>query len=291
MCKKCSFVQSMPVPCSQELADYYESKYRLGRRYGADVADTTNFPYDNLFYFNRGESIAELVSKYIEPNSGNSKLRVLDIGTGFGHILHSMGKRFPNSEKYAIEISDICIEHLKSLGVHVFTEPAEKILPKLKQKFDIIILSHLFEHLVNPLEFLSLLSSNLSPTGLLYIEVPNIPVESLEKYPDHKWAPRVDEPHISFFSQKTLVTILEKVNFEVLFCDTAGYKYKYVSGFRFYLPKLQASFLNLMPRWLFSFLRNNRFTSPLRIGKREKPFYEYGGFRIWVRGISKLNSQ
>ncbi len=282
----------MPIPTNAELADYYAIDYRYGGRYGSDVADVSNFPYDNLFYLNRGESITRLVSQYYNIQKGTEPVRILDIGAGFGHILHAFGKCFPDSTRYAIEISDVCIKHLSSLGIKVYPELAETILPKMDEQFDIIVLSHVLEHLSNPTEMVRLLRERLSNSGLLYIEVPNIPIESLTKYPDNKWAPRADEPHITFFSKETLMTLLTKQDLNVLFCETGGAKYKHISGFRFRLPKLQPFILKYLPQWLFFLLRKQNFTNPWRVQKREDSFYEYGGFRIWIRSIStKHNHQ
>ena len=38
---------------------------------------------------------------------------------------------------------------------------------------------------------------------------------------------------------------------------------------------------------LFLFLRSLRATQPLRVRDREDAFYEYGGFRIWIRSVSR----
>jgi len=291
ICANCSFVQMIPVPTDFELVDYYKIDYRYGERYGSEVANVSEFPCDNLFYLNRGESIAELVSKSFNSEKESEPVRILDIGAGFGHVLHAFGRRFTDPELFAIEISEVCIKHMTSLGIKVYSELAEDILPELDEQFDIIVLSHVLEHLANPKEMVRLLRNRLSNNGLLYIEVPNIPVESLKKYPDNKWAPRVDEPHITFFSRETLKRILKNEDMKILFCETGGEKYQYVSSVRFRLPRLQPFILNHMPRRLFLALRKQRFASSLRVQMRENSFYEYGGFRIWIRSISTKNGR
>lgn len=283
-CNRCGLVQVVPPPASEALTAYYISDYRSGGYHGSDVADVSQFPKDNLFYFNRGQSIADLLLPYVQKENP----QILDIGAGYGHILYALGQRYPDSTRMAIEFSDVCARHLKSLGVEVFTKPVEEVLPRMERRFDLVVMSHVLEHLLDPRRVLQLIKGSLAPGGTLYVEVPNIPAESLTRYPDHGWAPRFDEPHITFFSQLTLRDLLESSRFEVRFCSTAGAQYKYISAFRFRLPPMRSFIQGLIPPSLFFALRKQSFTKPLRVQEREETFYQYGGFRIWIRSVSKV---
>lgn len=276
-------VQSSPRPSLEALANYYAEDYRGGCCAGADVADVEEFPKDNLFYYNRGQSIAELLSSYIETD----RPRILDIGAGFGHILYALGERYPEAPLTAIEFSDVCVKHLESLGIEVHDEPAEDVLPRLNRSFDVVVISHVFEHLLDPRGMLEVVRSHLSENGLLYIEVPNIPEEAMRRYPDHVWAPRFDEPHITFFSKDTLAGLLRALDFDVEFCDTAGPEYKFVSSLRYRMPTMRWFVQGLIPPRLFHFLRRQKFTQPVRVKDREDSFYRYGGMGIWIRTVSR----
>jgi SAM-dependent methyltransferase len=282
-CVECGLVQVVPRPDPRVLADYYARDYRSGPRFGADVADASRFPRDNLFYFNRGQSIARLVSPFLKKEAP----QILDVGAGYGHVLYGFGELYPRGTRSAVEFSDVCAEHLKSVGVQVHTRPVEEVLPGLERKFDLVILSHVLEHLLEPGAALRLIRASLVPGGVLYIEVPNIPPESLLRYADHRWAPRFDEPHISFFSVPTLRRLMHSAGFEELFCETAGPEYRYISRLRFHLPPLRSTLQDLLPASLFFFLRRLRLTRPLRVQDREESFYQYGGFRLWIRSVWK----
>jgi len=130
-CRQCGLVQVVPRPSTQALVDYYAVDYRRGGKYGSDVANAGLFPRDNLFYFNRGQSITELVSQYIHKENP----RILDVGAGYGHILYSLGQQYPMSERVAIEYSNPCIQHLQSLGIQAYAQPVEEILPQMVQRF------------------------------------------------------------------------------------------------------------------------------------------------------------
>jgi hypothetical protein len=79
-CEGCALVQVLFPPTLQRLTDYYAVDYRKGCFAGADVADVTTFPLDNLFYYDRGQSIADLVTPYLKaPALTGQAPRILDI--------------------------------------------------------------------------------------------------------------------------------------------------------------------------------------------------------------------
>jgi SAM-dependent methyltransferase len=278
-------VQVDPLPDAEALNAYYRHDYRTGGLYGSDTNDAATFPRDNLFYFNRGESIADLVDKHL----GRSPQNILDVGAGFGHILHALGQRFPGARRLAIEHSDVCVRHLRDIGAEAIAEPVEEVLPGIGRDFDVIILSHVFEHLLDPARTLADLAARLSRGGILYIEVPNIPSDSLHRYLDHQWAPRYDEPHITFFDRTTLRRFLEQQGLNVAFCETAGPTYREVSGLRFSLPPFRQTVQRLIPKTVFQFLRRSGATKTVRVQERENEFFQYGGERLWIRSVSTAN--
>lgn len=282
-CQHCGLVQVFPRPSLSQLADYYLADYRDGVRAGTDVADTNRFPKDNFFYYNRGQSITDLLSLHIQKENP----RILDVGAGFGHVLYALGKEFPDSDRIAIEPSEVCAKHLESLGLQVYRQPVEVVLPKFGGQFDLVVLSHVLEHLIDPVSVIRSIHKLLAECGVLYIEVPHVPYESLLQYPDSIWSPRFDEPHITFFSLSTLSNFLNTLSFQVEFCETAGPVYEYISSIRFHLPHWRWFIQAVIPPTLFHFLRDQDFTKPFRVKEREENFYNYGGLRIWIRSVSR----
>lgn len=318
-CDGCSLVQAMPAPVPEALRRYYEADYRRRGYAGSDVADPDAFPKDNLFYFNRGESIAELVASHLD----DPPQRILDVGAGYGHVLHALGRRYPEAERVAVEPSAACARHLHGMEIEVREAPVGEVmssLPDGSDGFDLVVMSHVLEHLLEPGRTLETLGPRLArrgsdptpggsrstpggwhPTpggstsdgpetatgGVLYVEVPNVPPDSLLEYPDHVWAPRFDEPHLTFFGRDSLCRLLRRAGFEVVFCDTAGPEYRRVSRLRFHLPHWRWFLQRLIPDRLFHALRRQRFTRRLRVQEREEEFYRYGGFRLWIRAIAR----
>ena len=284
-CDQCQLAQLSPIPTESELDRYYAADYRKSGRYGSDVADAAAFPRDNLFYYNRGESVASLLEDRIRARTGDAP-SILDVGAGFGHILYSLGRRFPRATRVALELSDPCVRHLTSIGVEVVPALLEQFAAG-GRTFDVVILSHVLEHVRAPDAAMRTLRELLTPRGILYIEVPNIPVDSLRRFPDSKWAPRYDEPHITFFSVESLRHLIETHGLEVSWIDTAGPLYRDVSALRYRLPPLKPLLTGLMPAPIFNALRRTSVTQAVRVKDREEEFFQYGGYRIWIRSVSQ----
>ena len=284
-CDTCGLVQMAPIPSRDKLEAYYARDYRLGGRHGSGVADISGFPRDNMFYFHRGRSIAALAGQRLADAAGETP-RILDVGAGWGHILHAFGERFPKAERFAIEISQPCVDHLRSLGFTVFQQPIEDALATMTETFDFVILSHVLEHLRDPVGTLRLLRERLTPKGMLYVEVPHIPADSLTRYPDHAWAPRHDEPHLTFFSPDTLKGTLGGAGLAVQFCEPAGPDYAYVSRETFTATPLKSKIIAMVPEFVKRELRKRRIGHQLSVFDHEEPFFRYGGSGIWLRSIS-----
>ena len=284
-CAECRLIQVVNPPPAEELQAYYRQDYRKDGYGGANVADLAKFPYDNLYYYNRGKSICELLRGFVKHRA-DRPLHILDVGAGYGHTLYFMGKQFPDASLHAIEFSDPCVKQLQSQHISVSMLPIEQVLCETTITYDVVILSHVLEHLIDPKNILGLIRSRLARNGILYVEVPNIPCESILQYPDHVWAPRHDEPHITFFSENVLGMLMTRSGFEPQFSSTCGPLYRYISKFRYTLPPFRTTVEGLMPRAFFQFLRRLEVTQGIRVKEREDSFFQYGGTdRIWIRSI------
>jgi SAM-dependent methyltransferase len=111
---------------------------------------------------------------------------VLDIGVGFGESLLYLKKNVYQQAGYsAIEPSKVCVDYLQEQGIQVisnsvdtdWTHPYEK-------KFDLVIMRHVAEHLLQPVDALKKIAMVLSDRGVLYLAVPDAyhPVLPLTSY-------------------------------------------------------------------------------------------------------------
>jgi release factor glutamine methyltransferase len=90
------------------------------------------------------EELVELIIKGTKLEAGNTKLKILDIGTGSGCIAISLAKNIPNAEVSAIEVSEKALATAKKnaeINDADVTFLLKNILvtEDLEQQFDIIV--------------------------------------------------------------------------------------------------------------------------------------------------------
>ncbi len=206
ICNKCELVFANPMPNNQKLEDY-NSNYHANAHGGhkrdlklqsffKGIAKTRLFTIQNKIRF-------DYTSNY----------KVLEIGPGPGVFAEEWLKTFPQSNYYAIETDLSMHENLQKLGIQIIRE-IENL--DYKYYFDIIIISHVLEHVTDPLYFLNSYLAKLKNNGHLFLEVPC-------KDWEHK---DIDEPHLLFFDKKSMLKLFKELNLETVFIGYFGTKIK-----------------------------------------------------------------
>jgi 2-polyprenyl-3-methyl-5-hydroxy-6-metoxy-1,4-benzoquinol methylase len=160
----------------------------------------------------RVKIIGELVG------SGRS---VLDVGCGDGEIDKVL---IENKNKVSgLDISETCIKKAKKVGVNAVVCDLETEDFPFKEKFDVILVAEMLEHVIDTDTFLKKISKSLKSDGILVLTTPNLASfgrrllllvnknphmeVSLEKY---------SAGHSRYFIKDTLEWLLEKNGFEVV---------------------------------------------------------------------------
>ncbi len=107
-----------------------------------------------------------------------SKLKILDIGAGNGVFLKSASTILPFASLYAQDISNIFQKEVELITN--FKKFFQGSLDHIKDKFDLIAMIHVLEHIENPIMFLKNVKKLLSLNGMLLLNVPNsklIPID------------------------------------------------------------------------------------------------------------------
>lgn len=203
-CLRCSFVFLVPV--AKDLNFYKGAQYR--KRYGPNLNKYSNPKKLFETYYPFQKYIVSELNGILNP-----KMNVLDIGCSTGHFLEALKGRV--KERIGLELNLREAKFAKAnLGLKIYTEPLE--MTEIKEApFDLITVLQALEHIENPLKFLETIKKFLKPEGFLYIEVPNIKdalisAYHLEAYEDFYYR----EAHVSYFSEKTLKTLLNKAGFK-----------------------------------------------------------------------------
>jgi len=133
---------------------------------------------------------------------GGRAVRVLDFGMGWGEWL-LMARAF-GFEATGVELSEERVHHARSIGLRAFTD----LGPLAGEKFDVINLEQVMEHLPDPGGILQGLRDLLADGGILRIAVPDSTAE-IEQLRSRCYVPQKGalQPleHINCFTGDTLV--------------------------------------------------------------------------------------
>ena len=103
----------------------------------------------------------------------STDMAIADVGCSFGITLMSLQQHGFNN-LCAIDPDRAAIRYLTQQGISGRTGLATDHLPELENKFDLILLRHVLEHLPSPLDAVENVTKWLKPGGRLYIELPDL---------------------------------------------------------------------------------------------------------------------
>ena len=138
---------------------------------------------------------------------------ILDIGCGDGHFLQIARDQL-NYKVEGLEIDPRArvVARNRGLTIHEGSMPGAGLK---RGAYYQITLSHVLEHLHDPLSALQEIFEMLKPGGRVWIAVPNIAAASLDRFGLNS---RLLEPprHLVMFDPKSLRSILERAGFQAL---------------------------------------------------------------------------
>lgn len=246
-CQTCELNFMHPMPTANELSVYY------GTYWGGSDIETRG-----KFFRAQAASRYKYISAYLPVNEEYS---VLDVGAGFGLI-----KKFlPQTVIYdAIEVDPIAIDYLKSKikPNNIYQDTA-----RARGRYRLVVLSHILEHVTNPVDFLASFKELLTQDGVVFIEVPN---------QDFRYKLK-DEPHLLFFSIDSLKYAVVAAGYKALCVDTCGRpidnSIEKATKRTSILKKLAKK---LVPASLVRKFRKRELVTVLN---------QYGGDRQWIRMV------
>jgi len=142
----------------------------------------------------------------IKKNIRNEGLtRVLDYGCGFGTFLLRCPRE--NCDLFGYDLADNAIKNLTRVMLilkrkFVFVDIGANSVNET-EKFDMIVCSHVLEHIPDDVEFLKTMSSILSSKGFILV---NVPANETNK----------DDKHVRFYDKEACTNILRKVGLNVV---------------------------------------------------------------------------
>ena len=148
--------------------------------------------------------------KYCKPYLENKK-KILEIGTGQGQATYWFDKEGFSVTAIEPDEYNVKLINKKLNSSHCVVGFAEDF--QIAEKFDIIWMSHVLEHLTKPLQFFENIRKNMKTEGILLIEVPNCEHDSMLNSSIFLL------PHTFHFTKNSLINLAKKAGFSVVKCD------------------------------------------------------------------------
>jgi SAM-dependent methyltransferase len=193
-CEDCEFVFTSPMPNYSDL-QVYNSEYFEFAHGGHPKS-----PSAIAFFSGINKLRCEYVSQILEKRNFTAT-KILEIGPGQGYFAGHWLSKYPNASYYGVETDLTCHEVLNNIGVKLLLP--EQVESSIRE-VDLVIMSHVLEHVPDPIGFLQLVTRKLKKGGALFIEVPCNDWQHKE----------FDEPHLLFFNKNSIMLALKNVGFD-----------------------------------------------------------------------------
>ncbi|OQW88994.1 MAG: hypothetical protein BWK78_07910 [Thiotrichaceae bacterium IS1] len=201
-CAVCKAWYLPQVPSPRQIEMFYSSYDKTHRRTPPSV---------------KADYIPMLISKLYQLNHLKEK-RFLDVGFGRGHFLSEIKKH--GGKIAGVELDREMISYTVKRGLLDIWQGTIFDVP-LSERFDVILLGDLIEHLINPSELLSRAISLLNQGGLLAIITPNGATADIDD--SDLVIFRVDLEHLQYLTPETIHFLAEKFQVNVIHFQEYGY--------------------------------------------------------------------
>lgn len=205
-CQNCEIYFLENIPDQNKIDNYYKKEYY---RHSNKIA------YFLKNIFRKFRSVNQF--KYITSMVNIKNKKILEIGACDGLLLNYFKK---NNTVNGLEYSPV----YKNIAKQKYNiDLIDKNFFEINDKFDLIIMSHVIEHLPDMDLTVLKLKSLLNDNGHIFIEVPNSPqpVEREESYVNNY----LNTSHIYNFTEKSLKNIFIKYNFRIISFDRFFYNF------------------------------------------------------------------
>ncbi|MBI1829471.1 MAG: class I SAM-dependent methyltransferase [Thaumarchaeota archaeon] len=196
-CDKCGHVQLSPIPTLDDDKKFYDENLQ-----------DENINYHGSIDENRKKSTDDTIRRFelirkLAPKNG----KILEIGSGHGFFLELMRQK--GYDITGIEISkekrriSKKVTSAKVLDIDINTQ-----IPHIND-FDVMVMFHVLEHIINPIDFLKKIRNLLVSNGKIIVEVPNyndFQLKLNKYYREFYW----QRAHIHYFTPQVLDEIFDQ---------------------------------------------------------------------------------
>ena len=201
-CLSCKNIQINPIPTINSNKKFYDQNRQI---------KNMKIDYNLIELRKKSKNDTKRRVAFFKKNIKKNK-KILEIGSGNGFFLEELKKE--NYNINGCEISKERLIHLKKLkNITIYNYDFNFKMSEFEDKFDIVVMFHVLEHISNPKKFLENVRNILKQKGKIIIEVPNSDDHQLvlnENYNQWYW----QRAHVNYYHPKTLSKILSKTKFK-----------------------------------------------------------------------------
>ncbi|KAA5821483.1 class I SAM-dependent methyltransferase [Algibacter amylolyticus] len=205
LCQKCGLVYTSPRMIQESYNSFYNLEYR--KLYGgSEEVSPTFFQFQKKF----GKRIYTFLSNH--NLLSKTPINVLEVGCGAGGILDHF-----RDEGHFVKGIDLGEKYI-NYGISKYNLDLEVGSLKditLEVKPDLIIYSHVLEHILDLNYELSLLKKHIKPETIVYIEVPGI--KEIHKNYNYDILKYFQNAHTFHFTLNSLTNLFNKHGFELIY--------------------------------------------------------------------------
>ena len=207
ICKSCGLIRAREYWDEKSTDHFYSNWYR--KKYGGEE-NPDKFYKQHLF---KSKLLWDFVNEY--TSKLNKPINIFDIGGGSGSILDLF---ISENNCYLFDFNKPFLKKANEMGIKTIEGGIDK-LNLIKEKPDLVILSHVLEHFTNVHQELETLIKHLKLGSLVYVELPGI--DSLrEGRRAYDFLGDIHKPHVFYFSRGVLNNLMERYGFKCLKSNT-----------------------------------------------------------------------
>lgn len=209
LCSKCGLIRSSLVFDDRSNNLFYEKYYR-GIYVLPDYRGDKDY-FEALFQSQiyKGKRVLDLLNKYVNELD---IINVVEIGCGAGGILFPFKESGKSVSGY--DFDEKYLEYGRSKGLDLYY--GDFYEQTVNNKYDLIILNHVFEHFLHPLNEIKRLLPKIRMGKYLYVQVPGIYcIDDVYKNPFTYF----QSAHIYNFYEQYFRVLFEKFGLKVIYGD------------------------------------------------------------------------
>ena len=195
--------------------------------------------------------------------------KILEIGSGLGYLTYSMLQAGYNAT--GMDVSATAVASARdTFGDHFICRDLYEYAGLFPESYDIVVLTQVIEHVINPLNFIEAVLKLLKPGGRAIITTPNKSFHPLEEV----WASDLPPVHYWWLGEESMHFIATKLNAEISFINFNEYfrkNYRVIATRSMAPERLPKPFLNSRGELIKAVSQKGDFKFSLQVALNRYP--------------------